>query len=91
MTSETPEQRVLHAKLAQHIRWAGVADRSAETAPARAGLRAKFETQARQLHPDGSPETIARAAESLRKAHFARLALLSSKARARKAGDGGGS
>jgi hypothetical protein len=91
VTSETPEQRVLHAKRAQHIRWAGVADPAAETAPARAAFHAKFEAEARQLHPDGSPETIARAAEHLRKAHMARLALASSKARvARKGGAAGG-
>jgi hypothetical protein len=86
----TPAQRRLRAQVAVNAQLAQTEDHAARTETARAGFMAKFEREARQLHPDGSPETIARAAEHLRKAHMARLALASSKARARKAGAAGG-
>jgi hypothetical protein len=85
----TAEQRVLRAKLAQHTRWAAVADPAAETAKARAAFLARFE---REVDPDGrlDPADRARRASSARKAYFARLALASSKARAarKQTGDG---
>lgn len=84
----TPAQRRLRAQVAVNAQLSRVTDQAARTAPARAGLMAKFEREARELHPDGSPEVIARAAEHLRKAHMARLSLASSKARRRKAGGG---
>jgi hypothetical protein len=90
MASMTPEQRTLRARAAAHVQWANETDRTARLANARAALKARFEREARELHPNGSPELIARAAESLRKAHMARMALASSRARARrKAGDDG--
>jgi len=61
------------------------------TAKARATFLARFEQEA---DPDGSlpVEERCRRAEQLRRAHFARLALASSKARrARAAGRGGAS
>ncbi len=85
----TPEQRVLRARIAAHVQWAVTEDRTARSAPGRNAFLARFEAEARQLHPDGSPERIARAAEHLRKAHMARLALASSKARAARKGSGG--
>ncbi len=54
------------------------------SAPARAGFMAKFE---REVDPDGvlAPEERARRADAARRAHMARLALKSAKARRGKA------
>jgi hypothetical protein len=82
----TPAERRLRAQLAAHESWAQTPDRTARTSNARAALEAKFE---RQVDPEGilPPDERARRAESARKAHYARLALASAKARrARKAG-----
>ena len=65
-------ERTLVARIAAHESWARTTDRTARTAPARAGLDAKFLAAA-----DGDPLRAAH----LRKAHFARLALKSAKAR----------
>ena len=65
------ERRIV-ASIAAHTSWAKTADRSARTAPARAALDAKFLAEA-----DGDPLR----AESLRKAHFRRLALKSAQTR----------
>lgn len=67
-------ERVLAARLAAHESWANTTDRSRRTAPARAAFEQKFLDQA-----SGDPVR----AEHLRKAHFARLALKSAKARRR--------
>jgi hypothetical protein len=72
--------RSLIARLAAHESWANTTDPSARTAPARRALLDRFE---RQVDPDGvlSPAERARRAGHARKAHFARLALRSAKAR----------
>ncbi|HEY3546325.1 MAG TPA: hypothetical protein VGK17_09555 [Propionicimonas sp.] len=62
----------LRAQVAAHSSWAATPDRSARTAPARRALDQKFIDQA--------GGDLARA-ESLRKAHYARLALASVRAR----------
>jgi len=83
-TSSTPAERKLQAQAAAHQSWAATSDRTARTAPGRAALLAKFEDQ---VDPDRvlpERERLQRA-ESARKAHFARLALLSAQARRRKA------
>ena len=69
----TPAERRLAGQQGAHKRWAYTDDRTAATAPARAGLWAKFE---RQVDPDGllAPEERAKRAESLWKAHFAAMA-----------------
>lgn len=76
----TPAERRLRAQIAAHTSWANTPDRSARTAVARAARDAKFLEAA-----DGDPER----AESLRRAHFARLAFKSAQARrkAREAAD----
>lgn len=90
--SLTPEQRALRARAAAHAQWAGEPDPTARTEAGREAFLSRFEAQARELHPNGSPELIARSAEHLRKAHMAKLALASSKARAarKRGGDGDG-
>jgi hypothetical protein len=65
-------ERQLIARIAAHSSWANTPDRSARTAPARAGLDRKFLEQV-----GGDPIR----AEHLRKAHFARLALRSAQSR----------
>jgi hypothetical protein len=79
----TPAERRLAGQQGAYTRWAYTADRTAATAPARAGLWAKFE---RQVDPDGllAPEERAKRAESLWKAHFAGMARNSIRARRRK-------
>lgn len=67
-------ERRLAASIASHTSWANTEDRSARTAPGRQALEEKF------LREAGGDS---KRAESLRKAHFQRLALLSAKSRRR--------
>lgn len=69
-----PTERTLVARLAAHESWAQTEDRAARTAPARAALEARF------LEMAGGD---ALRAASLRKAHYARLALRAHQARRR--------
>jgi hypothetical protein len=70
------------ARLAAHESWAATQDRAARTAPARAGLLAKFEREARErLGPGATARQVADAAESASKAHYARMAAASAAAR----------
>jgi hypothetical protein len=70
------------ARLAAHESWARTPDRAARTSAARAGLLAKFETEARdKLGPDASDRAVADAAESARKAYYQRLAAAGLRAR----------
>ena len=73
-------ERRLRAQAAVHTSWANTVDRTARTAPATAASMARFETL---VDPDGAlpPEERARRAEHLRKAHMAKLALASARAR----------
>lgn len=72
--SLSPAERRLRSQIAAHESWANTENRSARTASARAALEAKFLAEA-----GGDPVR----AEHLRKAHFARMALASAKARRR--------
>jgi hypothetical protein len=76
----TPAQRSLRARIAAHASWANTSDRAARTAAARRAALDRFE---RQVDPDGTLPAAERAQRgaSARKAHFARLALLSAQAR----------
>lgn len=78
-TSLTPEQRAMRARIAAHTRWSKE-DPKPAASRGQAGLLARFE---REVDPDGvlPPQERRRRAESLRRAHMARLALASSKAR----------
>jgi hypothetical protein len=73
--STTQTERTLRAKIAAHESWGRTTDRSARTAKARRAFEDKFLAEA-----DGDP----RRAESLRRAYYARLAMLSSRARRRR-------
>lgn len=82
-------ERKLRASIASHESWARTADRSARTAPAREAFMKRFEDQ---VDPDGTlpPAERRQRAESARKAHYARLALKSAKARRARASSPGG-
>lgn len=77
----------LIARIGNAVRWAACDDRTAATAPARAAFNDRFIEQAREQFGNDLPaDELARRAEQLRKAHYARLALKSAQARrARKA------
>ncbi|GAA2327374.1 hypothetical protein [Dactylosporangium salmoneum] len=82
----TPAQRELAASIGSLTRWSrvhGDEARRAALAPARRGLRAKWEQEA---DPDGrlSPAELDAAVERLKQAHYRRMALASSKARGSK-------
>lgn len=70
----TETERRLAAAIAAHESWAATEDRSARTAPARRALEQKFLDAA-----GGDPKR----AESLRRAHYKRLALKSAQSRRR--------
>jgi hypothetical protein len=74
--------RSTQARIAALSRWARTDNRTLATAAARAGFEARFE---REVDPDGrlGAEERARRAGFARRAYFARLALLSAKARQR--------
>ncbi len=86
MPKLTPEQRSQRARIAAHARWAQE-DPVPNAVRAQAGLIARFE---REVDPDGTlpPAERARRAEHARKAHMARLALASARARSRRRGSG---
>jgi len=81
----TPQQRALRASIAANARWSRE-NPAANAARGQAGLLAKFEREARQAEPGLTEAEYARRAEAAHRAHMGRLALASSKARARRAG-----
>jgi hypothetical protein len=85
--SLTPEQRSLRARIAANTRWSRE-DGKPNAVRAQRGLYAKFE---KQVDPDGTLRPIERAkrTEAAYRAHMARLALKSSKARASRKQSGG--
>lgn len=74
----------LISKVANHARWAAVDDPTVETAAARQAFMDRFVREAREKFGDLPTDELARRAEHLRKAYFARLALKSAQARRRK-------
>lgn len=83
MPARSAEHRSIAAQIAAADRWGRTTDRTAATAPARAGLRAKF---AREVDPDGTlpPDELERRVDSLMRAHMLRMSLAAAKARAAK-------
>jgi hypothetical protein len=72
----------MRARIAAHESWARTADRTERTAPARKAALDRFE---RLVDPNGELDETTRKqlADSAKRAHFQRLALLSSRARRR--------
>jgi hypothetical protein len=71
------EERRLRAQLGAEMSWAKTPDRTARTAPGSRAAEARFEKQAREMHPDAGEELIAKVAENLRRAYFRALGLKS--------------
>jgi hypothetical protein len=84
-SSLTPRQRTLRASIAAHARWSRE-DPAENAARGQAGLLAKFDREAREAEPGLTEAEYARRAQSAHQAHMKRLALASSRARARQAG-----
>jgi hypothetical protein len=80
----------LIARIAAAERWGRVNDRTAETLPARQGLRAKY---AHEADPNQSlaPAELEKRVDALLRAHMLRMSLAAKKARAAKAERGKGS
>lgn len=79
--STTPlTERGLRASIAANEKWARTRDRSAATAPGRAGLRAKY---AREVDPDGdlSEAELEQAVERKLRAHMQRMTLAAQRSR----------
>lgn len=67
--------------------WARTPDRAARSAQGYSGLLARFEREARErLGPGASERAVADAADSLRKAHYARLSAAGMAARKARSG-----
>lgn len=80
MPARDPQDRSTIAQIAAAERWGRTPDRSAATAPARAGLRAKF---AKEIDPLGSldPVELERRVNSLVRAHCLRMSRAAALAR----------
>lgn len=78
----TPAERRLYGAAGGHKSWANTSDRTARTAPARAGQRA---AEARRIDPDGTMDQaeLERRIDSAIKARMAVLAARSVRSRAR--------
>lgn len=79
--------RALAARIAAAERWGRTEDRTAATAPARAGRRARL---AKQIDPDGilaanDPAELDRRVDSLIRAHMLRMSLKARAARKARA------
>jgi hypothetical protein len=87
MPGLTREQRSIRASIAAHTRWSRE-DPAANAARGQAGLLARFGREVREAAPGLSEAEYERRAQNAYRAHMGRLALASSKTRARRAGDG---
>ena len=80
MAATAPEDRSIVAQIAAAERWGRTPDRTAATAPARAGLRAKF---AREADPNSILDAaeLERRVDCLMRAHMLRMSLKARSAR----------
>jgi hypothetical protein len=85
MPARDAEDRAIIAQIAAAERWGRTPDRTAATAPARAGLRAKY---AREVDPDGllDPLELERRVDHLMRAHMLRMSRAAKAARQKVAG-----
>lgn len=81
----TPEQRAQRARIAALTRWSKE-DPRPTAIRGQAGLRDRFEREVREQFPDLPETEVLRRADAAYRAHFARLAFASAKARRRRAG-----
>lgn len=80
----TPEQRRTRARRAANASWENTTDPAARTAKAREAAAARFEKQARELHPEACDEHITQVAEELKDAFYKRMRLSSAQKRRAK-------
>jgi hypothetical protein len=87
VASHSHQDRTLIARIAAAERWGREPDRASATAPARAGLWARFE---READPERvlAPDERHRRAESLFKAHMMRMSRAAAAARSRRSSGG---
>ncbi|WP_006247202.1 hypothetical protein [Mycolicibacterium tusciae] len=80
---DTPQFRIMRARLGAFESWARTEDRTARTRPARKAALERFE---REVDPEGAltPQERAKRAEWARKAHMQRMAMKSAAARKRR-------
>jgi hypothetical protein len=80
----TPSARSLRARAAAYSQWAGEPDRTKRTEAARAAGPGRLDYWLRQVDPEHrlADDVRQKMAESARKAHYARLAYRSARARA---------
>lgn len=76
----------MRARAAAYAQWAAEPDWAARTAPARAGLAARFERLALEKHPGLCGAELAKYAEVERRKFYADMALKSAAARRKRAG-----
>lgn len=81
----TPTERTMRARAAAYAQWAADPDWTARTAPARAGLAARFERLALEKHPGLTGAELAKYAEVERRRFYADMALKSAAARRKRA------
>lgn len=82
----TPAERTMRSRAAAYAQWAAEPDWTARTAPARAGLAARFERLALEKHPGLTGAELAKYAEVERRKFYADMALKSAAARRKRAG-----
>lgn len=82
----TPAERTMRSRAAAYAQWASDPDWTARTAPARAGLAARFERLALEKHPGLTGAELAKYADVERKKFYADMAIKSARARKQRAG-----
>lgn len=89
--SASPKSRELSGRYGGHKSWANTADRSQRTEPGRRAGPGSIDYWLSRLDPiafaNARDDQRVAAAQSMRKAHFVRLSMLSVKARTRGRGD----
>jgi hypothetical protein len=79
--ARTPEERALVARIATAEKWARCPDRSAATAPARAGRRAKWAAEITAALGELPPDELERRIDDKQRAAMLRMTLASKVAR----------
>ncbi len=86
----TSVERKLRASLASHTKWGRTPDRAAATLPGRTAFGARFEAEVRAEFPNADDATVAKLADSRKRAHFQRMALRSAQVRRNRRASKGG-
>jgi hypothetical protein len=81
LAARTPEERALVARIATAEKWARCPDRSAATAPARAGRRAKWATEITAQLGELPPDELERRVDDKQRAAMLRMTLAAKQAR----------